>query len=103
MKGRGICLDNLIALSVIDITLTPDGANRPVIQEGWRPLVVVRDASRTLVTALQGLVNLTIWVLIVVLPILMLIAVPIVLLILGIRWLRDRSIRRRETKMKAAE
>jgi hypothetical protein len=73
-----------------------------VIEEGWRPLVVARDASRTLVTALQGLVDLTIWLLIVVLPILLLIAIPIVLLVLAIRWLRDRSIRRREAKVKAA-
>lgn len=101
LEGQKNLLDNLIALSVIDISLTPDMANLPVIEEGWRPLVVVREASRTLVSGLQGLVNLAIWLVIVVLPILILIAIPIVLLILLIRWLRDRSIRRRNAKEKS--
>jgi hypothetical protein len=61
-------LDNLIGLSTIDVTLTPDAINLPVVEEGWRPAVVARDAMRTLVSAMQGLGNVAIWLAIFVLP-----------------------------------
>lgn len=97
LQGRKNMMDNLIALSTIDVTLTPDAANRPVVEEQWRPIVALRDASRTLVTALQFLGDALIWIMVFVLPILLLFLIPLVVLIWVIRALVRRNRRRRAT------
>lgn len=91
VKGRMQYLANLTALSTINVDLVPDQATMPVVEEGWQPLVVVKEAARTLVSILQGLVDLFIRVLIVIVPLLLILAVPIVLLILLVRWLARRK------------
>jgi hypothetical protein len=69
-----------------------------VIDEGWQPLVTVKNAFRSLVSILQGLVVLLINLVIVVLPVVLLVALPIVLLILLVRW----WVRRRKGSQPAA-
>lgn len=91
VKGRMQYLANLTALSTINVDLVPDQGTKPVVEEGWQPLVIVKDAARTLVSILQGLVDLLIRVLIIVVPVLLILAVPIVLLILLVRWLARRK------------
>ncbi len=97
-QGQKNMLDNLIALSTIRVGLTPDAANRPVVEEGWRPGIVVRDAGRALVIALQGLGNLLIWFVIVGLPLIAVLALVLgvaFLLLRGfLRWTGRRSSRR---------
>ncbi len=68
LRGRKNMWDNLVALSTIDVTLTPDSANLPVVEEGWRPAGVAREAQRALVSAVQVLGNVVIWLGIFVLP-----------------------------------
>jgi hypothetical protein len=80
LQGRKNVMDNLIGLSTINVTLTPDAVNLPVVEEGWRPNVVAREATRALTAALQGLGSFTIWVGIFLLPLL--------------RWLNRRSGKR---------
>ena len=41
LRGRKNLFDNQIALSTINLTLIPDVANLPVVEEGWRPAVVI--------------------------------------------------------------
>ncbi len=94
VKGRMQYLDNLTALSTITIDLTPDELGKPVIEEGWQPLVTVKDAFRTLIHILQGLVDLVIGFLIVVLPVLLIVAMPIVAFIFFVRWLVQRRRRK---------
>lgn len=96
LQGRQNMLDNLIALSTIDVTLIPDAANRPVVEESWRPGTVLRDAMRALVSALQFFGDLAIWVVVFVLPILLLVLIPLVVLIVLIRTLVKRR-RRKQT------
>ena len=72
IQGRKNVLDNMISLSTIDITLTPDVLSLPVVEEGWRPLAVVRDATRQLLGTLQALTNAAIWFAIYGLPVLLL-------------------------------
>ena len=72
IQGRKNMLDNMISLSTIDITLTPDVLSLPVVEEGWRPLAVVRDATRQLLGTLQALTNAAIWFAIYGLPVLLL-------------------------------
>ena len=91
IKGRMQYLSNLTALATIQIELIPDALSKPVIEEGWQPLATLRDAAARLVKTLQGLVEALIWLVIYALPVLILIALPFVLLILLIRFLRRRA------------
>ncbi|NOZ29381.1 MAG: DUF4349 domain-containing protein [Chloroflexi bacterium] len=93
LKGRQQYLDNLVALATITIELIPDALSQPVIEPGWRPLQTLRSAFRALVRALERLVDLIIWIVVFVVPILTLIAIPFVLLLLLIHWLRRRRQR----------
>jgi hypothetical protein len=51
---------------------------------------VIRDALQALISALQGLATIAIWLVIVVAPMALIIAAPILLIILAIRRLRRR-------------
>jgi len=91
VKGRMQYLSQTTALATINIDLMPDILARPVVEPGWRPLETARNAGRQLVVAMQGLVSAGIWLVLFVVPILIVLAIPIVLLVLFIRWLRRRN------------
>lgn len=93
-RGRKNMLDNLIGLSTIDVTLQPDALSQPVVEQGWRPGVIVREALRSLVAALQWLGTVAIWMMFYVLPVLAIIFVPFVALFLIMRAI----LRRRRKK-----
>jgi hypothetical protein len=91
VKGRMSYLEKLSAMATITVNLNPEQPEAPVIEEGWRPGSTLRSAARALVNALKGLGNLVIWGVIFFLPILLLIALPIVIIFLAIRqWRRRR-------------
>ena len=94
LQGRKNMWDNLIALSTIEVTLTPDTATLPVVEEGWRPAVVAREALRALVSAVQVLGNMAIWVVVFLLPLLVLAAIPLAILFFVLRWLLRRLSRK---------
>jgi hypothetical protein len=96
VKGRMQYLDNLAALATVNIELIPDVLAKPVVEPGWRPLETLKNASRALVNALKGLVDVTIWLVVYLAPLLLFIATPIILLILLVRWLRRRRARARQ-------
>jgi hypothetical protein len=82
IRGQINYYEEATALSVISVTLTQfegDEPIEPVTVEGWKPLVVLRNAAQTLVNFLQGFVNFLIYVIVVLIPILALIAAPFLL------------------------
>lgn len=87
LQGRKNMWDNLITLSTIDVTLVPDSANLPVVEEGWRPGSVAREAQRALVSAVQVLGNVVIWFVLFVLPLLLLALIPLVIIGWALRWM----------------
>ncbi|MEA3336879.1 MAG: DUF4349 domain-containing protein [Chloroflexota bacterium] len=89
-KGRMQYLSNLVALATISVELLPDEVTKPLVDEEWQPLVTVKNAFRSLIGVLQGLIDFLINFVIVLLPVLILLAVPVVLIILLIRWIRRR-------------
>ena len=93
IKGRMQYLSNLTSLATIQIELIPDALEAPLIEEGWQPLVALRQASARLVKTLQGLVDAAIWLVIFIVPVLLVMALPFILLALVIRALRRRSPR----------
>ncbi len=91
VKGRMSYLQKLSAMATITVNLNPEQPEAPVVEEGWKPGSTLRSAARALVNALKGLGNLIIWAIVFLLPILLLIAVPIVVVFLLIRLWRQRK------------
>lgn len=96
VQGRKNMYDNLVSLSTLELTLTPNWNTIPVIEEGWQPAQTLRSASRELVSALQDLADAAIWLVIFLLPILVLIFIPLAIVFLllraGVRRLRRRKV-----------
>ncbi|HNS02394.1 MAG TPA: DUF4349 domain-containing protein [Anaerolineae bacterium] len=91
VKGRLNYLANQVGFSTISVDLVPDQVTAPVVDEGWQPLVTIKNAFRALINIAQGLIDLLINLVIVVLPVLLLVILPIVLVIWLIRrWRRGR-------------
>jgi len=91
VKGRMQYLSQSAAFSSITVNITPDELAQPIEVAGWQPRGVAKEAVESLVNALQSLANLVIWLVVFVLPILLLIAIPLLILFLLIRWLRRRQ------------
>lgn len=69
IRGRMRYLGQVSAMSSVTLNVVPDFIAQPVVQPGWRAVIVARDAGRALVGALQGMATLGIWLLIYFLPI----------------------------------
>jgi len=74
LQGQKNLLNNLVALSTLELTLLPNVVTLPVIEEGWQPTGVARDALRELVSTLQELGNVAIWLGIYLLPVFLILA-----------------------------
>ena len=85
LKGRLQYLEQSAAFSTIEISLTPDELSQPLEVGGWRVGGVVRDAVEALISALQGLATIAIWLVVVFLPLLLIVIVPIALIVYLVR------------------
>ena len=90
LKGRMNFLSRSAAMATINVTLTPDKLAEPVVLPGWRPQGIAKQAFEALLTGLQGLGTLAIWLVIFALPIGLVVFGPPILLI---RWLLNRHKR----------
>lgn len=77
MRGRIQYLEQSAAFSTIRIDITPDALAQPIEVGGWRATGVVRNAVQALVTALQGLATIAIWIAIVLIPLALIILLPL--------------------------
>lgn len=68
LKGRINYLSQTVALSTITVELVPDVLAKPVVQPGWRPAGIIREAARALIDTLKVLAAAGIWTLIYLLP-----------------------------------
>jgi Flp pilus assembly protein TadB len=91
VKGRMAYLEKLSAMATISIELVPEEAEVQVIEQSWRPGHTLRNAARALVSTLEALANLGIWVVVFLLPVVLLVGVPLLVLV----WLVRRRRRRR--------
>ncbi len=90
LQGQLNRLEKLVALSTIEVRLQPDVLNQP-LSTSWRPLETLHNSFELLINALQGLIDVLIYAIVVVLPILLLLAIPVAILVLFIRWLVRRT------------
>jgi hypothetical protein len=91
VKGRLQYYERLTDMSTINIELTPDALSKPIIVAGWRPGETVSEALRNLVKALQWFVDALIVIVLYIVPILMILAIPLVILILIVKRLGKRK------------
>jgi predicted RNA binding protein with dsRBD fold (UPF0201 family) len=99
IEGQIRYLANQSALSTITIELIPDVLYQPVSVAGWEPQGVAKEALQALVAALQGLANLVIWLVVLVLPLLIIVLIPLVIVIWLIRWWwKRRQARKNRSK-----
>jgi hypothetical protein len=83
ITGRMRYLENVSDLATLTITLTPEEIEEPVVEPGWEPLKRAREALRALVSALQALADVLIWVGLFLVPLAAVLALPLVLVWLG--------------------
>ena len=77
-KGRMRYLSQMSEFASVGLELVPDAIAQPVVQPGWQPLVVVKDAGRALVVLLQTVANALIWLGIYILPLVTLLLIAVV-------------------------
>jgi hypothetical protein len=82
-----------VAMSTVNVDLVPDVLAQPVVEPGWRPLAVLRNAARELVSSLRWLADALIWVGVYFLPL----GLIVVLMALVVRliWRRLRRVQAR--------
>lgn len=90
-KGRMRYLSEVAAMSAISLEILPDAIAKPVVEPGWQPLVIAKDAVRALVGSLQSIATVGIWLLVYVVPVFGMLALVIVAL-----WKIARRTRTRE-------
>ena len=93
IKGRMRYLSQMSAYASLQVDLVPNALAKPVVEPGWQPVVIVKDASRALVESLQTLAGISIWLGIYILPMVLLFGLAV---LLGWKFL-SRFIRRPES------
>jgi hypothetical protein len=97
VKGRMQYLEQSAALATVHLEITPDELAQPIEVGGWHPEGTLRDALQSLVRVLQFLVDASIVILVLIVPVLAVIAVPIVVLFFAVRAIaRRRRARKAE-------
>lgn len=98
IKGRIQFLEQMSALATVHVELTPDVLSRPLTVGRWEPRGTAGNAVRALIEMMQFLTDAGIWIVIVGLPVLILVAIPIVILGLITRaWRRRRQARKAQS------
>jgi hypothetical protein len=97
IQGQMQYLEQMAAMSTITVELYPREPEivQPVVDEGYDPLRTLSRAGRALVAILQWLLNAAIWLVVTVVPILAILAAPVLLIV----WL----VRRRRGKKAAGK
>jgi hypothetical protein len=108
IKGQMKYYEQSVALSSISTELVANEAVQPISVGGWQPGGAARRAIQTLINTLQALVNMVIWLVVYLLPVLLalfiIFGLPIILLIWVIRtWRRRRRARQAAATEKPQE
>jgi hypothetical protein len=91
IQGRIQYLSQMTSLSTITLELIPDVLAAPVVEPGWQPVATVKNASRSLINSLKGVVDVLIWVVLYILPLGLIFVVLAMIVRAG--WRRLRKVR----------
>ncbi len=94
IQGQLNYLNDAVDLATVTMSIEPTPAAVPIVEENWAPINTFRDASRDLISGLQGLLDTSITFVIAVLPMLLIVmGVPGVVLYGAYRaWKSRRSV-----------
>jgi hypothetical protein len=99
IKGQMKYYEESARLSSISVELIANQAVQPITSGGWEPVGVIKDAIQALINGMQVIFNIAAYLILTVLPILLVIALPIYLIVLGVsRWRRRRKNKRLSDK-----
>ena len=88
-RGRIQHLGHTVAMSHIGLEVMPDAIMKPVVEEAWQPVVIVKDASRALVSALRAFASAAIWIVVYVIPV-----CGMIVMVMAAVWMAARRFRR---------
>lgn len=91
IKGRIQYLEQSAAFSAITLDLIADAAVQPLTVGGWQPGGVAKAAIQALINAVTAIANLAIWLALFVLPVLLILALPVILIVWFVRRRRRRK------------
>lgn len=97
-KGRMEYLEQSAAMATISLNITPSELAQPIQVGRWRPQGTLRDAFESLIRVFQFLVDALIVIVVLVLPVLLIIALPVVGLFFLIRGIVRRRRRAKKDK-----
>lgn len=103
IKGQMKYYEESAALSAISIRIQAHEAVNPITVAGWQPSVTVSKALQSLVNAFQAIVDALIWIILFVLPILIILAVPVVIFIFIVRAVIRRARKKKQIKKEEKE
>jgi hypothetical protein len=90
IKGQIQYYEQASALSAVSITLIAEATIQPIEIGGWKPVGVARDAIQNLIEFWQGFVDFMINFFLLVLPILITVLIPLFLIYLVVRAIRNK-------------
>lgn len=76
-RGRMRYLEQMTAYATINVELVPDAVTRPVVEAGWQPLAIAKDAARALTNVLKACAAATIWLVVYVVPVVLIVAIAL--------------------------
>ncbi len=85
IKGQMNVLEKTSAMATITVELVPHEDIQIVEPETWLPNKTAAEALRALFQALQGIINLAIWLLLFLLPVLIVLLLPFIVIALIVR------------------
>lgn len=92
LEGRLASIDEQVALSTVRVTLQPTERIEPFSDTGWAPGETFRDALAATTRALATIADAAIWLVVTALPVaLTILIVPVLLIVVLVRWARQRS------------
>lgn len=94
IKGQQNVLENSSSLATVTVSLSQEEAPVVTPEDQWRPDVVAARAIKQLVISVQGLANVVITFVLLVLPLAVLFLLPLVVLFYLARWFYRRNRRK---------
>lgn len=74
-RGRMRYLEQVTSYATVNVELIPDAVAKPVVEPGWQPIAVAKDAARALTNVMKDVASAAIWLLVYALPLVLLLGV----------------------------
>jgi hypothetical protein len=77
-RGRMRYLEQMTSYATINAELVPDAVTKPVVEAGWQPVAIAKDAARALTNVLKEGAAALIWIVIYVVPVMLLVGIALI-------------------------